>query len=609
MIMQLALLFSIASQAQMYFSPEEGSFDQDLTSIKQYYASYGISYLSFTGPAEREYKINERNQFQVRDYFTYEWFDLQKEIRLDVDRFNAHYKSSTFLEAKLSYYRQRPFMKNGYRHKHELRWMKEWGGLNHPPIQERISDLGKFSLRYGQAPKANDALFEPSFHHGIDSYTNSELSFGNALEILEDGKSYQKKLELIKNAKKSIYFSTVFYLCDESTDAVTKALIEKHQQKVKIRLITDNMADRQSDDSCLEKLEDAGILHVRADDFWKYEGRTIYHSKKLVVDDTIAIIGGQNMIAADNFSKGTDFMNRDLDLLVSGPMVTEVSMGFVEDWQHFYTKWRDGRWLSRRKAKLLPLDMKAELSGLRVTLSNQRANGLRGRDLYAAKLNDKQAREAGVCRFVQQSPYKDRLSIGKAFVKYLDRTTDYLGIIDPAKMDPVYDEDTRPGLKEKWDSFAMYNQLHKRVLGLAQNGAEVDFITSSYDMAGNEAIATNYALIKSALKRSDFASAQSALSSIDTFNKDLGVPAFTNLLNDFAPVSRLTVWNNIGYEHSKVFYFDRLWASIGSYNFQHNATDHSYENTAICSDKALKEQLDEIFVRDMANSMPLVFRK
>lgn len=47
---------------------------------------------------------------------------------------------------------------------------------------------------------------------------------------------------------------------------------------------------------------------------------------------------------------------------------------------------------------------------------------------------------------------------------------------------------------------------------------------------------------------------------------------------------------------------------FGSYNFHHNATDHTYENTILCQDDELNKEMDEIFVRDMANSMAFKYK-
>jgi len=601
----LMLALSLTGLAHA-FNIEEGPYKLNPDDIKAYYQNLGINYLNFNTPVDREYKVNSRNEFQVRGWFDFDWAQLQSEITFNPIAFNSFFKSQSVLESKINYYKNLKFSRRDLRHIQDIRWPKEWGGLSHPPIQNKIQNLSLFSKRYGLAAPVNESLFDPGFQMGIDNVTNTELSFGNKLTILEDIKSYNRKLELIAGAKKSIYMSTVFFICDSSTNKVRDLLIKKHQAGVSVKLITDKFADRIADDYCLEQLEDAGIQHIRADDFWKYEGRTIYHSKKLIIDNTIVIVGGQNMIAADNLSQSTDFMNHDIDLEAQGPIVTDIALGFVNDWMHFVNKKVSSTLLKRKIQKLKLLSMESERSMLEARKKVED----RGRRLYYQKLQDTNERLNGTCRFVQQSPYEDRTKIGKAYLKLLGRTKDYLGIMDPAKMDTEVTEDASVPLKEKWDTFTMFNHLHRKIMDIAENrGIKIDFVTSSYDMSGNEVVATSNADIKSALKVNDFLRAQAGLDNIEKWNKDLGTPAFKNLLRDFVPVKNIQVWNNIAYEHSKVFYFDRQFASIGSYNFQHNATDHSYENTIICADKSLNQQLDELFVRDMANSIPLVFRE
>jgi phosphatidylserine/phosphatidylglycerophosphate/cardiolipin synthase-like enzyme len=80
-------------------------------------------------------------------------------------------------------------------------------------------------------------------------------------------------------------------------------------------------------------------------------------------------------------------------------------------------------------------------------------------------------------------------------------------------------------------------------------------------------------------------------------------------MTDWMPFKNVHIWKHMSFMHSKIFYFDRVVASIGSYNFQHNATDQAYESTAICMDEDLNRDLDKILVQDMANSIPLIFSR
>jgi phosphatidylserine/phosphatidylglycerophosphate/cardiolipin synthase-like enzyme len=127
-------------------------------------------------------------------------------------------------------------------------------------------------------------------------------------------------------------------------------------------------------------------------------------------------------------------------------------------------------------------------------------------------------------------------------------------------------------------------------------------------MAGNENVAIMNERIKNQLVGGFEVKANWSYLKLIFSNKFYGKDHYLNLLKDWYPFFNVKIWNHISFLHSKIFYFDRVVASIGSYNLEHNATDHSYESTSICMDKNLNNQLDEILVLDMVNSIPLVFR-
>jgi len=210
----------------------------------------------------------------------------------------------------------------------------------------------------------------------------------------------------------------------------------------------------------------------------------------------------------------------------------------------------------------------------------------------------------GVCRFVQQAPYIDRTVIGKAYLEYLSNTKKYLAIQTPQMLDTKYTRFRDKPLIEKFDEFGMYNKLHDGIFKLAEDKSlKIDLITSGFNLAGNEVVDMLNEKIRKKLAKGKIRSANRKHMMSNFWNNHYGKPHFRNLIKDFAPVKNIDVWNHISFIHSKIFYFDRIVASIGSYNLHHNATDHAYENTIICQDK----ELDEIMVRDMANSVPFTY--
>jgi len=591
---------------QAQFVQELGTFDLKKDAIKTYFSDQKIDYFSIKESFnDTDYKINFQKQFQIKDWFNYDWFGLQQHFDFYPERFLTYYASETHNEAKQKYYGELNFSRKKMYHEQELSFFKEWGGLNHPPIQEKISDLSTYSKNYAPIDynTMNSAFFESEFNQNIDQMTDSELSFGNELQILEDKHSYLKKMELIKNAKTSILMSSLVFVCDSSTYELTKELIKKSKAGVPVYVIVDKFVSTMLfHHSCPNQMKRNGIKLIKANDFFRYEGNAIYHSKKLIVDLGQAIIGGQNMLNADNLSNGTDFRNRDIDILVKGPLVNDMANGFIQDFEHFLKKRKYRKFKTSFSIENIKKENLAKLE-------NQKMVKSRGQENYSEILSQTDTRMNGVCRFVQQSPYKDRTVIGKAYLEYLNNTQSYLGIQTPQMLDTKYTRFGQKPLIETFDEFGMYNLLQDKILALGDNpNMKIDLISSGSNVAGNEVVDMLNEKIRKKLEAGKIRNANRKSKQIVFWNNHYGKPHFAHLIKDFVPKKSIEVWNHISFIHSKIFYFDRIVASIGSYNLHHNATDHAYENTIICQDKNLNHQLDEVMVRDMANSVPFVFK-
>ena len=440
--------------------------------------------------------------------------------------------------------------------------------------------------------------FDPKFQIEIDKVSRSELTFRNVVRAYADNDVFKLKMKLIRNARESILMSSLAFVCDKSTRELTNLLIEKHREGVDVKIIADGMiAKALGYRECLQIMSRAGIDVIETKDFFKYEMKAIYHTKTLVVDLKEAVAGGHNMIDADNLSRGTDFMNRDVDLYVKGPMVTDIAKQFVENWNYQVRFFKNVRTLSDYE----------NIVNKKILL--ERKIGLRGRNFYSATLGNTTRRMDGVCRFIKQAPYEDRHTIGKAYLKLLDKVSEHLVITDPIKSDtytrfPVFSD-----FGNQFDNFEMFNLLHQKVQGIAKSGKKIDYITTNINMAGNENVAMMNEEIRGKLEAGRDLGANWSLFKLVASNVYYGGPHYKNLMNDWLPHKSVHIWKHISFMHSKIFYFDRVAASVGSYNFHHNATDQAYESTAVCLDETLNQDLDQILVQDMVNSVPLIFSK
>lgn len=597
------MLSALSLQAASIFVPENGKFEYNLAGITQNFKNHRNDYVTLRAEFAKSgelYKLDAlRNEYQIRNYYQRDLYKLQDMFVLNSEAFIKSQNAKTFNEAKRIQYSKFIFNNKKLTHQKGTPVMKEWGGLTHPPVKKLAMPLHKYDENFGAInyKKISSPYFNVSLQKELDQVSRSELTFGNILKPLADNDAFVAKKRLIRNAKESILMSSLVFVCDKSTQELVNLLIDKHHQGVDVKVIADGTVGKVlGHRECFHQMRDAGINVVETKDFFKHKLKAIYHTKTLVVDYKEAIAGGQNMLDADNLSRGTDFQNRDVDLYFKGPMVTDVIKQFVENWAYQVS-------LNTEH----PL-----LSGLEVYVKQQlkyeREAGLRGQNHYARILNNPNTRMNGVCRFIKQAPYEDRNTIGKAYLKLLPLVSNHLVITDPVKSDTYTPDPMKAPITDKLDNFDMFNQLHVATQALARKGKKIDYITTNINMAGNENVAMMNDRIKEQLGVGKDMAANISLLKIVLTNDYFGIPHYENLLNDWYPHKSVHIWKHLSFMHSKIFYFDRVVASIGSLNFQHNATDQAYESTSICMDEKLNGELDQILVQDMANSIPLIFQ-
>lgn len=594
-------------QASSVFIPENGDYKYSLNDIASIFSQNDMNYLVFKKEkvvSENKYKFNSRlNEYRIKDWFLQDRYALQDSFEIDPMAFINSQKASSFNEAKRKQYSRFEFDHLRFEHKKGSPSLKEWGGLTHPPIKHLIYPLEVYDSRFKHLDYTSieSEYFSPDLQDEIDKASDSELSFQNKLTALADNDAFIAKKSLVEAAKETIFMSSLVFVCDESTKELVELLIEKKKQGLDIRILVDGMISKLlKHRECLKLMREAGLEVLETKDFFKYKTKSIYHTKTLSIDSVKAIAGGTNMIDADNTSRGVDFKNRDVDLLVEGPMVTDINSQFLKNWEYHLNRTKP-----RKRGNLT--SVKNYLAKVQNQLDEERALGKRGSQFYSEILSSPGTRMKGVCRFIKQAPYKDRHSIGKAYLLLLDKLKEHLVINDPIKSDTYVKTRFQLPLFEYFDNFDMFNLLHNKVQELAKAGRSIDYITTNINMAGNENVALMNEEIKEHLERGDSWPANWSLLMLGVSNRYFGKPHYQNLIADWVPHKSVNVWTHISFMHSKIFYFDRIVASIGSYNFHHNATDHAYESTSICMDEELNRQLDEILILDMANSIPLIY--
>ncbi|HEY0463838.1 MAG TPA: phospholipase D-like domain-containing protein [Polyangiaceae bacterium] len=155
---------------------------------------------------------------------------------------------------------------------------------------------------------------------------------------LDDGVlAFDCFLAEIRGAQRSIRIVTFVLSDDDAGRPLVRALIERANQGLEVRLLIDDLLHFHAPHGLLRELVAAGarverfmpLLH------WPFRGQSNLrnHRKIAVFDGARAIVGGMNM--------GREYLGptpdperwRDLSLLVAGAAVTELDAVFRADWE------------------------------------------------------------------------------------------------------------------------------------------------------------------------------------------------------------------------------------------------------------------------------------
>jgi cardiolipin synthase len=180
------------------------------------------------------------------------------------------------------------------------------------------------------------AVEAPEFVDYIASLVGAPVTEGDRYEALENGnRFYPPMLAAIEGAKRRIVFESFIYSDGEISKRFTDALTKAALRGVEVRVVLDSIGASDLPSEHVKQLEDAGVqvrwfnpLHP-----WEFE-ETNYrtHRKVIVVDGTVAFIGGAGL--ADHWQG--DARNedewRDTHFRVTGPAVHRLEACFYENW-------------------------------------------------------------------------------------------------------------------------------------------------------------------------------------------------------------------------------------------------------------------------------------
>lgn len=196
------------------------------------------------------------------------------------------------------------------------------------------------AMKVGKQPREEvSSLYSaasPEFRQSAGSLLGPNFVGGNSISTLINGDEiFPAMLSAIRSAKRSINLETYVFWDGEIAKQFTSALSERARAGVPVNLILDAQGTRKMGVENLTQLRGAGVRIVKYHSvFWpdprRYNNRS--HRKLLIVDGTVAFIGGAGI--ADLWAGNADSPKhwRDNHYKVLGPVVAQLQGSFVSNW-------------------------------------------------------------------------------------------------------------------------------------------------------------------------------------------------------------------------------------------------------------------------------------
>ena len=238
--------------------------------------------------------------------------------------------------------------------------------------------------------------------------------------LLEDaGEALKWRLALIDSAQSSIDIQLYLWHGGASSELLFERALQAADRGVRVRVLVDDFLLKGNSSGLATLSRNHPDFEIRIFNPGRIRGSSIgaltefltnfkrlnrrMHNKTFTVDRCMTIVGGRN-IGDHYYGMDEDYNFIDLDVLVSGPVVAEVSDGFDLFWNDKASF--PGEYLSKRD---VPENVEKFRAGFRRTIRDESAGKLRD---YPAERHDwsrelaalKRRMVRGRARFVQDDP-------------------------------------------------------------------------------------------------------------------------------------------------------------------------------------------------------------
>ncbi|MBT3983101.1 MAG: phosphatidylserine/phosphatidylglycerophosphate/cardiolipin synthase family protein [Bacteriovoracaceae bacterium] len=511
----------------------------------------------------------------------------------DVLSYNQFFGGENFLDAKRLAYTELEFNEKRQQYQRKVPYVSYWTGLNHAPIRELESDelstySDKFPDHNGESP-----LITAQAQKKLSEVSKTELTVGNKMVLLPNESSVERRIKLVKNAKEYFFASVMYFQCKGKSGELIDAMIDASENRgVDVRFIVEGVFT-VFETKCLKKMKRAGISILKPFTFLNPKHLfSVMHTKVWIADGKKAVLGGQNLLNQYAEATGFNHQNRDTDVFVEGPTVTDITHQYLN------------MWIAKRSKKKKFMCDGCEGQILRDYRKNilaqkkeQRRLAIRGAN-FINQFDDKLPLNEGVCRSLLQTPGNEVQSdIGKTLYESLKLSSHSLVFTTPNLS--YIERKAKEHKRGRWN-----HKIMKELIAKSDDGFKSTMLSNGF-WGGVGEFSTVFrhkmekALDKGKSKMAKFWERR-------YFRSDLnyakgGIPLFKGLAQN----TNLDIWTYFQYTHQKVFLFDQIMSVIGSFNMDAHSSRNNYEISMFCLDEDLAGQLKRQLTLDLVNSIPV----
>lgn len=436
-------------------------------------------------------------------------------------------------------------------------------------------------------------------HYEISRNEHGDTSGFRFISAGTDG--FLMRMQMINAAESTLDLQYFIFRGDETGKQLTAAVLHAADRGVRVRILIDD-GETEAGDEQIAILEAHAAIEIRMFNPFAYRGHSVFlrtlefsfnsarldyrmHNKLLVVDNSIALVGGRN-IGDQYFQIDPASQFADDDVFSAGPIAQHLSASFDEFWN---------------SALAIPIMALAGKNATHEQLDNHRE-----------VLNDQDQKLKA-----DDVDYVKRVATGEPFNSVMSGK---LALVwAPAQM--ISDSPD----KKKVEKGDMVGRLMKRTILSTALGVQTELLViTPYLIPGNEGMKVlqdlhqrnvKVRLLTSSLEASTVLPAQSGYMRYRIPMLKAGVELYEirSLLGNNKGSGETTALARFGnYSlHAKLFVFDREKIFVGSMNFDQRSMHLNTELGLIIDSPVLAQQIAERFeaMVQPANAYRLSLRK